>query len=57
MHANIVQALTADDEAAREFRDRYLEEVNSGRLLPGGGLHGGLQVRREPAVGGSANSG
>jgi len=36
---------------ARELRDRYLEEVNAGRLLPGDGCHAKYDVaRRLPAA-------
>ena len=33
-------------EAVRELRDRFLDEVNSGRLLPGGECQGKYDVSR-----------
>ena len=34
-------------EAVRELRDRFLDEVNSGRLLPGGECEGKYDVSRQ----------
>ena len=36
---------------ARELRDRFLDEVNSGRLLPGGECQGKYDVSRQLEVG------
>jgi hypothetical protein len=33
--------------AAREWRDRYLEQVNAGLILPGGGTNGKYDVSRQ----------